>query len=746
VSLFGNIVGVPLGYLMDWCYRAVDSYGPAVLLFALLTRLLLFPLSFAAHKNSITMARLAPRLADIRRYHAGDSGLILEEQKKLYKDEKYRPFLGVLPLLAQIPVVLGFIDVIYHPLQRLLHMDAGTAALFTARAAQIMGTTADKLGFGAQLAAIRTIKTDPAAFGDMESVPGQVLQVLGIDTRFLGFDLSAAPSLTGVTLIIPLLSGLSALALCLEQNRRSLMRTGAGSAGGRIVTIFMVCFSVYFAYALPCALGLYWTATNMFSILVLWLCYRIYDPKEFLDVLAPLAAGRPDRKARRIMAQEKRVRARREKDDMRRFYAGDNTRELVFYAEAGGFYKYFRGYIERIISRSDIVVHYVTSDAEDAVFKMEDPRVRPYYIADQAIVEFFLRMDADVVVMTTPDLHTYHIKRSIVRKDVEYVYTDHGMTSFHLTLRKGALDHFDTIFCNGPNHVEEVRLTEWVYGLPQKTLVKTGFPLLDDLLRHVAELTARTANANAGAGNVEINKAYLTDATDAAVKTDAAKRILIAPSWQKHNILDSCFDEVLSALLGKDYAITVRPHPEFTKRFPDKIQVVMLKYAHLLGGELTLETDIASDETVYGSDILITDWSSIAQEFSYATKRPTIFINTPMKVMNPEYKRIPGAPLDLTLRDELGVSVEPAELSGLGDIVSDLLNDGDRYRRRITEALERHIYNVGHGAENGADYVIGRVLHRRALRNALKREVNEAEGKAGAIKADDRVKKTEADI
>lgn len=49
-----------------------------------------------------------------------------------------------------------------------------------------------------------------------------------------------------------------------------------------------------------------------------------------------------------------------------------------------------------------------------------------------------MKMDADVVVMTMPDIENYHIKRSYIRKDINYVYVPHGMDSLNMTMRTGS--------------------------------------------------------------------------------------------------------------------------------------------------------------------------------------------------------------------------------------------------------------------------------------------------------------------
>jgi YidC/Oxa1 family membrane protein insertase len=452
------------------------------------------------------------------------------------------------------------------------------------------------------------------------------------------------------------------------------------------MTIFLVAFSAYFACVLPGGLGLYWTAGNLISIPVLGVCNLIYNPKKYIDYEAMAARHKetPEEKAK-ARALKKEL-AARSKEDMRRFFAKDNDRELVFYSEASGFYKYFKGYIEHILANSDLTIHYVTSDPGDRVFEIEEPRIHAYYANEKDLVALFKKMDADIFIMTTPDLDKYQLKRSLVSKHVEYIYTDHGMTSFHLMLREGALDHFDTVFLCGPNHIDEVRQTEYVYQLPQKTLVKTGFALLDELLGRVAAL-GQTENVR--------------------------KKILIAPSWQKDNLLDFCLDALVAGLSGKDYDIVIRPHPEFVKRFPNKVEEIRTAYLDRIGKDITLETDFSSSESVYTADVIVTDWSSVAQEYSYTTKRPSLFVNTPMKIVNANYQNIPAVPLDIALRDEIGVSVNVEDLGQIGEICESLIANKDDWKDRITKIVEHYIYNIGDGAKNGADYIIGRIDFRR---------------------------------
>ena len=702
MEAFINLIGWPLGYLMYWCFLLLRNYGAAILLFTLLTKVILFPLSIIAQKNSIKMVKMQPALSDIKLRNSGNGELIAQETKALYKKERYSTILGLLPLLIQIPIILGLINVIYNPLQHLFHFDAATISLLIDQATAVLQMSQADMGMSAQLFALEAVKADPGAFASLPDVSSQVQSLVAFDSSFLGIDLSEVPRLTSLTLIVPVASGISALALCLFQNKYNVLQIEQGFIGKWGMTIFLIAFSSYFAAVLPCGLGLYWITGNLLSIPVLALCNLIYDPKKFIDYANRVLPVKPTKEQRNAERKKRQELAKREKADSKRFFTRGLKKNLVVYSEGSGYWKYFFAIVNYVTEHSGIVVHYVTNDPDDRIFETDNPQIVPYYIGPKALIAFMMKMDADIVLMTTPDLELFHVKRSLVRKDIEYIYLDHGMTSYQLMLRKGALDYFDTIFVYGPNHIEEVRETEKLYNLPPKTLVKTGFGLLDELLGRVAAMDLE----------------QLPDTQN--------KQVLVAPSWQASNLMDLCIDEILMALLGRGYRIVVRPHPEYVKRFPARIRAFLDRYAEQCattddkGGTLTIETDFSSNETVYHSDLVITDWSSIAQEFSYSTKKPSLFINTPMKVMNHEWDLLPLVPLDISLRDELGVSIDTDKLDGLADAVADLLAQSEEYRTRITTILNKNIYDIGDAPRGGGDYLIARIKEIEYLRSVGK--------------------------
>ena len=86
-----------------------------------------------------------------------------------------------------------------------------------------------------------------------------------------------------------------------------------------------------------------------------------------------------------------------------------------------------------------------------------------------------MKMDADVVVTSLGALDVYYIKRSYIRKDIEYIYMCHHMTSMHMTGTKQEYDNYDTIMCVGPHQKAEIRAMEKAYHTQKKKV-----PEIDD--------------------------------------------------------------------------------------------------------------------------------------------------------------------------------------------------------------------------------------------------------------------------
>ena len=87
-----NWIAIPLGFVMKLCFNIISNYGLAIILFTLLTKVILLPLSVWVQKNSIKMVKMQPDINRIKAKFFGDQDTIADEQSKLYKKHKYNAY------------------------------------------------------------------------------------------------------------------------------------------------------------------------------------------------------------------------------------------------------------------------------------------------------------------------------------------------------------------------------------------------------------------------------------------------------------------------------------------------------------------------------------------------------------------------------------------------------------------------------------------------------------------------------
>lgn len=617
--MLNEILGELMGGAIRWCYSLCGSYGLAIVLFTLLTKVILFPVSLWTGRNSLKMVALMPELNQLKIKYYGDKDTVAEETQALYKREGYHAFAGMIPMLVQLVLLVGVIGAVRELL-------AGTESL---------------------------LSVYPTQAG-------------------------------GITLLVPLGAGGAALVLGLAQNHLNPLQREQGKASQWMTNGLSIGISLALGAFVPIGVGIYWIASNLLTIVQQLAVNAVMPPGKYVDYAALAESQRELDKLNSLSAKVSREDRRREKADYKRFFSIAN-KHLVFYSEKSGYYRNYRGLIEELLARSNVVIHYVTSDPKDQIFELaqRQPRLKPYYIGEKRLITLMMKMDADIVVMTMPDLESFHIKRSYVRKDVEYVYLFHAMVSTHMIYRKGAFDHYDTILCVGPHHNREIRETERLYHLPEKKLVDFGYPLLDDLLEQYG-----------------------------AQKRQAGKpRLLIAPSHHEGNIMESCLEDILAGLLEKDWQVIVRPHPQYVRRNPGRVEELKQRYEGR--ANLLFETDFTSNESQYTSDILITDWSGISMEYSFVTHHPCIFINTPMKVLNPEYTRYQAVPALLEVRDKIGVSFEPTDVAGIAAAAEGMLSGAVLPPEKVAAIVGQYVYHVGESGAIGAKYIIDALKGKR---------------------------------
>ncbi len=664
---------------MLFCYNIFTNYGIAIILFTLFSKIVLLPISIWVQKNSIKMVKMQPDINKIKIKYFGDKDKIADEQADLYKKEKYNAFASLIPLFIQIFLLLGLVEVINHPITYISQVPEETSAKLV-EIALSKHSDVDPESSSIELVVFNDIKENKN-IEEYDKVINEETRnnIKNINMKFLGFDLTwVAVSVKGIAWLIPILAGISAWLLCVAQNAINVLQAEQSKANKYGMMAFSVGLSLYLGCFVAAGVALYWVFSNLFAIIQQVLLNMAINPKKYVDyeeLEKSTKELKEMEKANKVVQTPEQK--KKEKEDYKRFFSIVN-KHLVFYSESNGFYKYYKGIIEYLLENTNITIHYITSDYNDKIFELEktNNQIKAYYIAEKKLITLMMKMEADIVVMTMPDLDNYHIKRSYLKKDIEYIYIPHGMDSLNMTMREKSMNAFDTIFATDKYQRDEMEKTIKYYDLKNRKIVDWGYSLLDEMIKDYSK-----------------NKKKKKD-----------KTVLIAPSWQKDNIVDLCLDELLEKLKGHDYKVIVRPHPQQVRHCKERFDSLKKQYEK--DKSVEIQTDFSSNDTVFNADLMITDWSGITYEYAYTTKKPVLFIDTPMKIMNPMYEKINDNPINVWSRNVVGESVKPDNLKNVEKLVDKMLKDSSKYSKKIEKLVNDSVYNLGNSSEVGAEYII----------------------------------------
>ena len=354
----------------------------------------------------------------------------------------------------------------------------------------------------------------------------------------------------------------------------------------------------------------------------------------------------------------------------------DFERSIVFYAENKASMNHFRTLIFELTERMNFQICYVTSVKNDPIFSSKNKNILSFYIGEgTARTKFFLTLRAKILVMDMPDLNTYHIKRSKAYP-VHYIYLFHSMFSIHSYLRKGSLDNYDTIFCVGPHHVNEIKATEKLYELKPKKIINYGFGRLDTLLQEKEKF-----------GKFDSNLKDL---------------ILITPSYGSKNLLEKCGIELIDTLLKSNFRVLLRPHFRTLRDSTELIDSIKDKFGK--NPNFTFEDGIIPSEYFHNSICMVSDWSGISMEYAFTFKRPIIFIDVPKKVLNLNSSDILLEPIEISLRSKLGYIVSPNNLKIIPDLIKNTTKN-NKFSQQIQKIRSETVFNIGESAKIGADFI-----------------------------------------
>ena len=270
---FFYILSGPLGYVMEWIYKLLPSYGWDIIIFTLLINIVKIPLQLSQQKSMAKMSAFQPMMMEIQKKYANNR-VKQEEMLKLQQDYGYNPTAGCVPMLLNFLVMFGVIGVVYNPLERIFHISA--AALTAAGEA----LTASGVAFTA-------ITRDTNIIAQVVAGNGGVLGCFSAEQiatitefsqhmNFLGIDLTRIPKLgLSLDIVLPLLSVITMLL----STHISMKASGQQMQGSMKLTMYMMpLMYLFFCFTYPLAFSLYYVISNIVMTVQTQVMRKVYDP------------------------------------------------------------------------------------------------------------------------------------------------------------------------------------------------------------------------------------------------------------------------------------------------------------------------------------------------------------------------------------------------------------------------------------------------------------------------------------
>ena len=331
MSTIGYYICVPFAWLVRLFYNLTGSYGVALILFTLVIKLIMLPFQMKSKKSMMRMSRVSGQMQDIQKRYANNQVKLQEEMQKLYEEEGVNPMSGCLWSFLPLPILMALYSIIRQPITHfmMLSKDVLQTVVQSAADAGVNLTNIVMMDKATGAPALKDGLYQMAAYGQINLV--KAVQEMGLSTpegwfdmnyNFLGLDLTATPweyvksftftwAVIGV-ILIPILAGLSQFVFSKLTMKTQPQADAAGGASMKSMMYMMPLMSVYIAFIMPAALGVYWIAQSVFSLIQEAILNKTFSAKLSEEEEARFQARQADRQRR---MEEARVQEQQRKQE-----------------------------------------------------------------------------------------------------------------------------------------------------------------------------------------------------------------------------------------------------------------------------------------------------------------------------------------------------------------------------------------------------------------------------------------------
>lgn len=286
---FAEILRIPLGYVMRFCYMLTQNYLFALLLFALVMQILLLPFGIKQQKNMVRQASLRPKEQAIRKKYAGRTDKatqqkMQEEIMALYQSENFNPMGGCLPLLIQMPILFALYQVIIRPLRYLCGLPSTVIEEIKERSIELGATIGERMPEIDVSNAIHQFGIDK--FADIEGAEKLVENLVPKMTVFGGFDMAQTPALTSILILVPILTLVVSIVtqkLTRKFSYNPAQEQQQNNLSMKIMEYSMPFLSFWITFQVPAAIGIYWIFRNILQFVQTLVLYKAMPYPKFTE-------------------------------------------------------------------------------------------------------------------------------------------------------------------------------------------------------------------------------------------------------------------------------------------------------------------------------------------------------------------------------------------------------------------------------------------------------------------------------
>ena len=353
-----------------------------------------------------------------------------------------------------------------------------------------------------------------------------------------------------------------------------------------------------------------------------------------------------------------------------------NHHKFVIYSEGNQYYSVFKPVLDEFEARQ-IPVTYYTSSENDNILNEKYDYISSSYIGsgNKAYLKLAF-LNADVCLMTTPQLDVLQLKRS---KNVRHYCNILHSIGFSLDYRLFALDYYDSVLCDAEYQIPLIREIEQKRNLTPKILKVVGSTYMD------------------------FNKKNVQNVND---ERDEKFTVLVAPTWGQFSLLNKFGTELLDKLSHSDFRIIVRPHPQSLKVEKNIIDELRNKYKNVEN----ISWDFSSDnlKTMSESDVMISDFSSIMMDYSFLFKKPFLYVDTDIDFDYYDCSDLDEKPpWKFKTIEEIGrkLNINNEDISNIVEIINEVRQD-NHLVQKIEDACNYAWQCKGEAAANVVNFLI----------------------------------------